>query len=46
MKLDIKKDLISQMLHFRLESDPGTWGLEGGNRNLGNRLELRDWNET
>ena len=30
MKLDIQKNLMSQMLHFQLELDPGTYrGLEG-----------------
>ena len=29
MKLDIKKDLMSQMLHFCLELDLGHRGLEG-----------------
>ena len=24
---------MSQMLHFQFELDPGTWGLEGENRN-------------
>ena len=28
---------MSQMLHFQLELIPGHRGLEGGNRNLGNR---------
>ena len=37
MKLDIWKDLMYQILHFEFESDPGLWGLEGGNINLGNR---------
>ena len=46
MKLDIKKDLMSQMLHFRLELDPGTWGLTGENRNLGKCLEWRDRDDT
>ena len=34
---------MSQMLHFRLELDPG---LEEGNKNLGKRLEWRDQDET
>ena len=29
MKLDIKKDLMSQMFHFQLASDPGTWAWRG-----------------
>ena len=37
---------MSQMLHLQFESDPGTWGLEGRNRNLGKLLEGRDWDET
>ena len=41
MKLDVKKDLMSQMLHFRFESDPGTYGVEGGNKNLGNRKSCK-----
>ena len=37
MKLDIKKNLMSQMIHFQFKLDPGHRGLEGGNINLGNR---------
>ena len=33
---------MSQMLHSQFESDPGTWGVGGGNRNLRKRLEWRD----
>ena len=32
---------MSQMLHFRLESDLWNSGLEGGNRNLEKRLEWK-----
>ena len=38
MKLDINKDLMSQMLHFRLELDPGTLGLEGETKILENAM--------
>ena len=37
MKLDIKKDLVSQMLHFDSNQIQGHRRLEGGNRNFGNR---------
>ena len=37
MELDLWKDLTCQMLHFQFDLDPGTNGLEEGNRNLGNR---------
>ena len=41
MKLAIKIDLMSEMLHFQFELDPGTEGIGGGNRNLGKCLEWR-----
>ena len=42
---------MSQMLHFQLESDPRTGGLEGETEisktgNFGKRLEWRDRDET
>ena len=37
MKLNIQKDIMSQMLHFSFRSDLGTLGVDGGNGNLGNR---------
>ena len=46
MKLDIYKDFMFQMLHFRLEyesRDIGGWRREY--RNLGTRLEWRDRDE-
>ena len=51
IKLDIKEDLMSQMLYFLFEWIRGHRGWRGGNRNLGNqksrktlRVERSGWN--
>jgi len=50
MKLNIYKDLMSQILHFQYESDPRAWRLEWGKiletGKLGKRLGGRDRDET
>ena len=47
MKFDIWKKLVSQSSYFKSRPDLVTLGeLEGEARNLGKRLDWRDWDET
>ena len=47
MKLDIKKDLVTQTSYSKSRPDPVSLrGFGGGTGNLGKHLDWRDWDET